>query len=311
MKESELGRKKNQHSQKRRQKRRFARVLQYFLVVGLSLLLGIAIGFSFNFFAGLREKEQSFSLQVFGSLGAPVTLEVHGKLPAKDGIKVLKVGTGAEIQEGNQLLYRVSSFTYSPGRVTEDNGFTQFSATLAKRNELGALADAVIGQKIGSRIAYLKNSSQKSATEIVIIDLLPTRLSGEHRQPVGWSGNPIVNNSPDFFPDIVTVADPPTELKVHSLISGKGDQVSLGDEVYVNYLLKDYEGNVVQDTYRGSAPVLLKLKDVFAGLQQGIVDQRIGSRLLISIPASLAHGDKNLIAVVDLLAKANKKEAKS
>lgn len=311
MKEGELGRKKNQRSQKRRQKRRFARALQYFLVVGLSLLLGIAIGFSFNFFAGLREKEQSFSLQVFGSLGAPVTLEVHGKLPAKDGIKVLKVGTGAEIQEGNQLLYRVSSFTYSPGRVTEDNGFTQFSATSAKRNELGALADAVIGQKIGSRIAYLKNSSQKSATEIVIIDLLPTRLSGEHRQPVGWSGNPIVNNSPDFFPDIVTVADPPTELKVHSLISGKGDQISLADEVYVNYLLKDYEGNVVQDTYRGNAPVLLKLKDVFAGLQQGIVDQRIGSRLLIAIPASLAHGDKNLIAVIDLLAKANKKEAKS
>lgn len=308
MKEGELGRKKNQRSQKRR----FARALQYFLVVGLSLLLGIAIGFSFNFFVGLREKEQSFSLQVFGSLGAPVTLEVHGKLPAKDGIKVLKVGTGAEIQEGNQLLYRVSSFTYSPGRVTEDNGFTQFSATSAKRNELGALADAVIGQKIGSRIAYLKNSSQKSATEIVIIDLLPTRLSGEHRQPVGWSGNPIVNNSPDFFPDIVTVADPPTELKVHSLISGKGDQISLADEVYVNYLLKDYEGNVVQDTYRGNAPVLLKLKDIFAGLQQGIVDQRIGSRLLIAIPASLAHGDKNLIAVVDLLAKANKnKEAKS
>lgn len=307
MKEGELGRKKNQRSQKRR----FARALQYFLVVGLSLLLGIAIGFSFNFFVGLREKEQSFSLQVFGSLGAPVALEVHGKLPAKDGIKVLKVGTGAEIQEGNQLLYRVSSFTYSPGRVTEDNGFTQFSATSAKRNELGALADAVIGQKIGSRIAYLKNSSQKSATEIVIIDLLPTRLSGEHRQPVGWSGNPIVNNSPDFFPDIVTVADPPTELKVHSLISGKGDQISLADEVYVNYLLKDYKGNVVQDTYRGNAPVLLKLKDVFAGLQQGIVDQRIGSRLLITIPASLAHGDKNLIAVIDLLAKANKnKEAK-
>ncbi|XCB30135.1 hypothetical protein RQN30_01405 [Arcanobacterium hippocoleae] len=38
-------------------------------------------------------------------------------------------------------------------------------------------------------------------------------------------------------------------------------------------------------------------------MRQGIVDQRIGSRVLIGIPASSAHGDKDLLAVVDLLAK--------
>ncbi|WP_353066797.1 FKBP-type peptidyl-prolyl cis-trans isomerase [Arcanobacterium hippocoleae] len=75
-------------------------------------------------------------------------------------------------------------------------------------------------------------------------------------------------------------------------MAGNGDQVAAGDQIYANYLLVDFSGKVMKDTYRDPHPVKIDTSKIFAGLRQGIIDQRIGSRLLIGIPARLAHGEK-------------------
>lgn len=285
---------------------RYGTPKQYAIVLITAFLLGIVMSFGFKYLSHANTSNQEFSLTSFGAQGAPVTLEVSGNLPQKDGVRMLKLGQGQQIKEGGQLLYTVSSFTYSPGRVLEDNELTKITATSANREDLGELADAVIGKRVGSRIAYLKTAVDRNSVEIVVIDLLPTRFAGEHVQPTNWAGNPIINNSPELIPQFVTRGDPPTEVKTHSLIAGQGNQIVQGDVVYANYVLIDFDGKVLDNTYADASPAVIDTKDIFAGMQQGLIDQRIGSRLLIGIPASLAHGDHDLLAVVDLLAKVEK-----
>ena len=282
---------------------RYGTPQQYLRVIFAALLLGILMSFLFSFFANSEKSQKEFAITSLGAQGAPVTLQVSGDLPKKDGIYTLKLGQGAQIMEGGQLLYTVSSFTYSPGRVLTDNQLTKLSATSANRSELGELADVMIGRRIGSRLAYVKPVPEQNSAEIVVVDLLPTRLYGEHIQASGWPGNPVISNSPDLIPQVVMRGEPPREVKTHSLIAGQGNQIAQGDSVYANYLLVDFSGNVLENTYTAAAPAVIDTDQIFSGMQQGLIDQRIGSRLLIGIPAALAHGDRDLLAIVDLLAK--------
>ena len=49
-------------------------------------------------------------------------------------------------------------------------------------------------------------------------------------------------------------------------------------------------------------PERLDMATIMPGLQQGLVDQRVGSRLAITIPPDLAEGDDTLCVLVDILA---------
>ncbi|XCB30136.1 hypothetical protein RQN30_01410 [Arcanobacterium hippocoleae] len=138
-------------------------------------------------------------------------------------------------------------------------------ALTAAEKDLGDLAPAIIGQKIGSRTAYLKTSPEQNTAEIVVVDLLPTKIAGVHIQPRGWPGNPIVNNSSELLPQIVTRGEPPAIVKTHNLISGKGDQIADGNSVYANYLLIDYDGNIVENTYLEKSRLLSIRKKFFPG----------------------------------------------
>ncbi|XCB36948.1 hypothetical protein RQN46_02485 [Arcanobacterium hippocoleae] len=127
-----------------------------------------------------------------------------GGLPTSDQPILLESGSGDELKKGDQLLYIVSSFTYTPGRVLQDNKLTQIHAGTVNESELGELSEAIIGQRVGARVADTNTNIAQNSTEIVVIDILPTRISGTHIQPAGWPGNPAVNNSPQLLPQIVS-----------------------------------------------------------------------------------------------------------
>jgi FKBP-type peptidyl-prolyl cis-trans isomerase len=115
------------------------------------------------------------------------------------------------------------------------------------------------------------------------------------------------------------VASPSTpkhvsELGVYVVRRGHGPKVKAGQTVTVEYLGQIYpDGKVFDESYSKKAPVSVAIGTgaVIAGWDQGLVGQRVGSRVILTIPSSLGYGtagsgssippNSDLIFVIDLV----------
>ncbi|MEV4410492.1 FKBP-type peptidyl-prolyl cis-trans isomerase [Catellatospora sp. NPDC049609] len=84
------------------------------------------------------------------------------------------------------------------------------------------------------------------------------------------------------------------ELKVTPLVEGKGPAVKSGDTVTVNYVgVKYATGEEFDSSWSRSQayPTQIGVGAVIPGWDQGLVGVKVGSRVQLDIPASLAYGD--------------------
>ncbi|WP_153396906.1 FKBP-type peptidyl-prolyl cis-trans isomerase [Ornithinicoccus halotolerans] len=107
--------------------------------------------------------------------------------------------------------------------------------------------------------------------------------------------------------------DPPEELVVEPLIQGEGPEVAEGDQVTVHYTgVKWSDGSVFDSSLEAGEPFGFQVgaNMVIPGWDQGVVGQRVGSRLLLITPPDVAYGDaqeghelkeETLVFVVDIL----------
>ena len=108
---------------------------------------------------------------------------------------------------------------------------------------------------------------------------------------------------------------PSTDLAVKTVIQGKGPAVASGDYVEVNYLGQIYEtGKVFDNSYDRHATFTTQIGTgkVIPGWDKGLVGQKAGSRVELSIPPALAYGaqgqpptipaDSTLVFVTDIIA---------
>jgi peptidylprolyl isomerase len=85
-----------------------------------------------------------------------------------------------------------------------------------------------------------------------------------------------------------------TALKVTPLIEGTGPGAQTGQTVTVNYVGVTYQDGKEFDASwdkQQTFPVTLGQGGVIKGWDQGLVGAKLGSRLQLDIPASLAYGD--------------------
>ncbi len=109
----------------------------------------------------------------------------------------------------------------------------------------------------------------------------------------------------------------PTQLVTEVLTTGSGDVVGKGDLLVADYLgqtwePKDGEVNVFDNSYDRGQPAAFPIGvgRVIEGWDAGLVGQKIGSRVLLSVPPAQAYGTdpaghelggQTLLFVVDLL----------
>ncbi len=268
------------------------------LLVSFFLSFGMALGM------GKESSTHIFRIQAHGALGAPITLDVSGSLKEKLRTDVLVAGTGNMIGAQSQVLYIARSFTYPNSDLTKSEKQYVYAGVAGKA--LGDLANIIIGQTTGTRLAVTNASDDFSVAEIVIIDLLPTTLTGN--MTLGEKKDfPLVTNTKYGIPVISGGKGDIAELKTHVLLPSELEQVRDDDALYVNYLMTDSQGTVIENTWDKLQPAYVDLNKVFAGLRAGLTDQRLGSRVLLAIPAAQASGKKDIYMVVDILARADKK----
>ncbi|NTW38446.1 MAG: FKBP-type peptidyl-prolyl cis-trans isomerase [Cellulomonadaceae bacterium] len=275
----------------------------------MALAIGLAL-------AGCSDApEPAAEVVVTGEPGAQPTLAYDIPLTVTEPrVEVLAEGTGPELVEGAPVLVDYYAESAADRSVVGETFSGEPKPYLLTEEALGVdIYDALRGQRVGARILQLVPATDAQAgPTVAVFDVLATRASGEQVEP--RAGMPTVTLADDGAPTItLPAAGPPTEAVVQPLIRGTGPQVEPGQIITVQYTGVTWTDGTVFDTTWGqdklptSFPI--GVGSVIAGWDEGLVEQTVGSQVLLVIPPDLGYGgtdhelaDQTLVFVVDILA---------
>ncbi len=103
--------------------------------------------------------------------------------------------------------------------------------------------------------------------------------------------------------------DPIPDLRIAVVEEGDGAVVGPANAVVVNYLGTAWETGEIFDESYSKGPATFSVQQVVAGFSQALVGQRVGSRVLVTMPPSLGYGNSpghpletsTLVFLVDIL----------
>jgi peptidylprolyl isomerase len=310
--------------------------LLFLLLLPLALLAGCSSSSNGKSSASATTGSSSLTgVTVTGAPGQVPTLKL-AKTPfsvTNTVTKVVTPGTGPTIAKGQRV--RVDYLLVN-GR-TDKSADSTFGKTSVVFNAdptqlLPGLADGLINQKVGSRMLVAvppkdafgttgntQLGVQKDDTLVFVLDL--KAATTPIAKPTGTAvapkkGLPTVKVDAKGVPSITMPAGAaPTKLVAQDLIAGKGAVVKAGQTVSVNYVGAIWPGGKVFDSSyaRGMlSDTVIGEGEVIKGWDQGLVGQRVGSRVMLVIPPDMGYGTSGntsagikgsdtLVFVVDLL----------
>ena len=91
-------------------------------------------------------------------------------------------------------------------------------------------------------------------------------------------------------------ADPAEDLIVEVLKEGDGPEVEPGDQIQAHYLGQVWNGDIFDKSYDRGQPLAFQIGVgmVIRGWDDGLVGQKVGSRVLLSIPSEYGYGDRGV-----------------
>jgi peptidylprolyl isomerase len=309
--------------------------LSLFVLLPLLLVAGCAGSSGAKHSTSTSTSSSLSDITVAGDVGKAPTLKL-AKTPfsvTSTLTKVISAGTGPTIVKGQRV--RVDYLLVN-GR-TDKAADSTFGKTSVVFNAdptqlLPGLADGLINQKVGSRMLLAvppkdafgttgntQLGVQATDTLVFVLDLkaATTPIS----KPAGTvvaakKGLPTVKSDSAGVPTItMPTGAAPTKLVVDPLIEGKGADVQAGQTVTVNYVGAIWPGGKVFDSSysRGMASdTVIGEGEVIKGWDQGLVGQKVGSRVILVIPPDDGYGTSGntsagikgsdtLVFVVDIL----------
>ena len=247
-------------------------------------------------------------VSVSGRVGATPTIEIKAPLEV-DGTKATTIvdGSGRDITEGSPVLVAITAFDGASGQTLSESGRPQLSLGIVGTDAIGdELTRMVVGKREGSRLVAFRTIAagagapgSSSNIEVDVIDILPNIAVGTS---VDATVGPLsVEMSPEG-PIVTHSATVPDGVTTQALIKGDGVQVHESDRVVAQFTVLGWTDGVVRvSTWETGIPQVINLGTAMRGLQSALVDQKVGSRLAITIPPDLAAGDDTLCIVIDIL----------
>lgn len=280
---------------------RRARAAAAAAAVGLLTLVGCS-----------EDTQVPVEISVTGDAGQAPTLVYVAPLTVEDEYReAIWTGTGPELVDGAPVLLDYWLENADDASLIRDSYSSSPTAQLLTKADLGAdLYETLSGQRVGARLLQVVPSSPDGDPypTATVIDVLPTRAQGTAVQP--GEGFPTVTEAEDGSPQLTPLeADPPATLRVQPLLRGTGRQVVATDTVTVQLTGWAWVGGEQFDTtWTSGLPLSFSLQDVPAW-QEGLVDQPVGSRVMLVVPPSYALGvtqseelkGQTVVFVVDIL----------
>jgi peptidylprolyl isomerase len=257
----------------------------------------------------------------FGGTTAP-TVTFSKKLTATppQSTEVIK-GRGAKLKSGDFAKVSYSVYQAKTAKLLGSVGFDQGSPQVLSVG--GSGFGAVLScAKIGSRLAMVGSSAAlgfgTSGQIVVVADVIgttPKKSTGplQTQDP----SLPTVKDKASGEPEITIPSGyaAPSTTKTEVIKAGTGDTLTADDTVLVQYkgeVIKT--GKVFDSTWSRGEPASFQLSGVVTGFKDGLVGQKVGSQVLIVIPAAEGYGanpqegsgipkNADLLFVVDIIAK--------
>ncbi|MFI7009565.1 FKBP-type peptidyl-prolyl cis-trans isomerase [Streptomyces sp. NPDC050145] len=280
--------------------------------------------------------------KVAGDVGKKASITVPKADPSgKFVVHTLSEGDGAEVKKNDLVTMNFTGKVWKGGKdlgttYGQQGGGDQM-VTAGAAGQLPAFAQAVVGQKEGSRVLVVappaagfgaQGNPQAGVTGedtlVFAVDVgkvVPKKVEGT--QAAIPSDLPQIK-ADEEKPATISVPknDPPKKLVEQVLIKGKGAEVKNGQTVSMQYsgaAWKINEGKAKAELFdsswnRGGQPFTTPIGQgqVIQGWDKGIVGKHVGDRVLLVIPPEQAYGEKDqgkalpakstLVFVVDILA---------
>lgn len=258
------------------------------------------------------------SVAVSGSFGkAPKVTIPKIKPPPALQVNDVIDGHGGRVQRGNLAVVNLVGYDWKG--TTHKQVISSFSTGapvgLPVGQTIPGLDKSITGKQAGSRLlltippkdGFGSAGNQQlgvtgSDTLVFVVDVLgsyPKTASahGKPQQPAGNTGLPAVSAPHPGSAPTVTIpkAPPPKTLQEQTLIQGTGPRVGKGKLIVAQYEgLLWRTGKVFDSSWQHGAPVAFPIGTgkVIPGWDQGLVGQRVGSRVLLVIPPKQGYGSQ-------------------
>lgn len=270
--------------------------------------------------------------------GKSPTLSLHKKpfKVTKTSVKVVKPGTGATVKKGQHVSV---NYVLVDGRDGKQAG-TTFGAQpqtfpADPGQVIAGIAKGIIDQKVGSRVLVgispadgfkSQGGNQQLGIKaddslVLLMDIQKADTPLQHAEgtavpPKAGLPTAKVDAAGDSAKITMPKTAPPTKLIVQPLIKGKGAVVQKGQTLWAKYTGVIWKTGEVFDStakHPGKTATSFPIGEgqVIPGWDQGLVGQRVGSRLLLVVPPKYGY-DKDvsgtpikktdtLVFVVDIL----------
>ncbi|HHU11128.1 MAG TPA: FKBP-type peptidyl-prolyl cis-trans isomerase [Intrasporangiaceae bacterium] len=249
--------------------------------------------------------------------------------------RVIKAGDGAELDGTELLSFDYAIFSAKTGKELDSNyAGDPVGLDLADETVLPGLSAGLKGQKVGSRVliaippkeAFGEGGNERLGIEgdeslLFLVDILSaitplSEATGAAVEPKeGLPTVEMVAGEPATITVPKDYADPKSTI-VQPLITGEGEEVTAGQMIRVTYTgVTTREGKVFDSSAnspKGYAEFPIGVGNVIQGWDKGLVGQKVGSRVLLVIPAAEGYGAEGrepdikggdtLVFVVDILA---------
>ncbi|MBC7724526.1 MAG: peptidylprolyl isomerase [Burkholderiaceae bacterium] len=275
---------------------------------------------------GVNAGNASKTVQASGDIGAAPTVTFPEPLITA-GIErsTITAGDGAALGPGQPVILEATILNGTDGSVLQQTAYATAGGSLFTVGDSGlpALGTALECATVGSRVAVVAPAAANSAggeatstdSVVYVVDLLksfPARADGADELPV--PGMPSVVSAPDGTPGITLPSGPvPTDYRQSLLQRGTGAEIAADDLVVAKVTAVNWDTKTLsQSTWStGSTSIIdLSATTVSEGLKQAITGEKVGSRVLAVVPASLATTSDGapaatLVYVVDILGTVN------
>ena len=249
-------------------------------------------------------------IAISGDLGKEPEVDWNGKLETdKTETTVVSEGDGAEIGDGDQVqayLWIGNGYTQEKAYSDYDNG--QPETVTASSDLSPVFKDAVLGQKIGSRVAVTTTAEEafgaagnpnlgiaNKDTVLIIVDLMepyqapkPKDVPSAQLPKVVEKGGTVTGL--DFTG--IDKPDPNGDLLRSVVKHGKGATVTQDMTVTANYLGETYDAKKPFDESYSKKPVPFSLQQVVKGWTYGLSGLKVGDRVVLQIPPDLGYGSQ-------------------
>ena len=255
-----------------------------------------------------QEHNAEATVQVTGDFGSMPGVDFPTPLPVSQPYTEEVIsGSGVELIDGAAVMLAYLAYDAVTGERLVEN-FTSPPEIRLLGEDTGVLHEELLGRNEGTRLLQVElGTPDRPNPSVLVYDILHTQAWGE---PVELPDDapeeiPALSAGEDGAPQVqVPDADPPADLQVIPVLRGDGAQVRPGQAVTVRYATVSWSTGEVTDTLwgEGMMPTTIPFTGLIPAWQNGLVDEQVGSRVMLLTPPELAFGTDPLVFVIDVLA---------